>query len=53
MPKDKIQGKDGELEPRCKLDPEYQRRHRWNEERKSWPIESFLMNVPAPPIFLC
>jgi hypothetical protein len=39
-------------EPRYKLDPEYQRRHRWNVERKSRLIESFLMNVPVPPVFL-
>jgi hypothetical protein len=39
-------------EPRYKLDPEYQRRHRWSIERKSRLIESFLMNVPVPPVFL-
>lgn len=39
-------------EPRYKLDPEYQRRHRWTVERKSRLIESFLMNVPVPPVFL-
>lgn len=38
--------------PRYKLDPEYQRRHRWNQQRKSRLIESFLMNVPVPPVFL-
>jgi hypothetical protein len=42
----------GEPEPRYKLDPEYQRRHRWKVERKSRLIESFLMNVPVPPVFL-
>jgi hypothetical protein len=41
-----------EPELRYKLDPEYQRRHRWNVERKSRLIESFLMNVPVPPVFL-
>jgi hypothetical protein len=41
---------DGEL--RYKLDPEYQRRHRWSIERKSRLIESFLINVPVPPVFL-
>ncbi|WP_203225574.1 DUF262 domain-containing protein [Kocuria sp. SM24M-10] len=35
-----------------KLDPEYQRRHRWSIEQKSRLIESFIMNVPVPPIFL-
>lgn len=42
----------GEKELRYKLDPEYQRRHRWSVERKSRLIESFLMNVPVPPVFL-
>jgi len=31
----------GDPEPRYKLDPEYQRRHRWSRERKSRLIESF------------
>lgn len=34
------------------LSPKYQRRFRWDEIRKSKLIESFLMNVPIPPIFL-
>jgi hypothetical protein len=34
------------------LNPEYQRRRRWNNIRKSRLIESFIMNVPIPPIFL-
>ncbi|SRR5258706_2080186 len=34
------------------LSPEYQRRYRWDDERKSRLIESFLMNVPVPPVFL-
>lgn len=34
------------------ISPEYQRRHRWDEERKSKLIESLIMNVPVPPIFL-
>lgn len=32
--------------------PEFQRRHRWSDEKKSRLIESFIMNVPVPPIFL-
>lgn len=52
MLKEEVEGKDGRMEPRYKLDPEYQRRHRWSEERKSRLIESFLMNVPVPPVFL-
>lgn len=34
------------------LNPEFQRRHRWDATRKSKLIESFIMNVPIPPIFL-
>jgi hypothetical protein len=34
------------------LSPRYQRRFRWNKARQSRLIESFLMNVPVPPIFL-
>lgn len=34
------------------LNPEFQRRHRWDTARKSKLIESFIMNVPIPPIFL-
>lgn len=52
MLEDKIEGEGGEKEFRYKLDPEYQRRHRWSVERKSRLIESFLMNVPVPPVFL-
>jgi hypothetical protein len=45
-------GSGTERRPRYELDPEYQRRHRWSKERKSRLIESFLMNIPVPPIFL-
>lgn len=34
------------------LNPDFQRRHRWSRERKSRLIESFIMNVPIPPVFL-
>jgi hypothetical protein len=34
------------------LNPRYQRRFRWDQDRQSKLIESFLMNVPVPPIFL-
>ncbi len=34
------------------LRPFYQRRPRWDEERQSRLIESFLINLPVPPIFL-
>jgi hypothetical protein len=34
------------------LRPEYQRRLVWDDKKKSKFIESLLMNIPAPPIFL-
>lgn len=34
------------------LSPGYQRRARWDKKKKSLLIESFLMNVPVPPLFL-
>ncbi|MFH1797449.1 MAG: DUF262 domain-containing protein [Pseudomonadota bacterium] len=34
------------------LRPEYQRRSRWTNKQKSLLIESFLLNIPIPPIFL-
>jgi hypothetical protein len=52
MLKEELVGERGEMERRYRLDPEYQRRHRWSVERKSRLIESFLMNVPVPPVFL-
>lgn len=39
-------------DPSYEISPEYQRRHRWDDERKSRLIESLIMNVPVPPIFL-
>lgn len=34
------------------LRPEYQRRQVWNQQKKSRFIESLLMNIPIPPVFL-
>ncbi len=34
------------------LNPEYQRRKRWDIKQQSKLIESFIINVPIPPIFL-
>jgi hypothetical protein len=34
------------------LRPEYQRRLVWSQEKKSLFIESLLMNIPVPPVFL-
>lgn len=35
-----------------KLDPDYQRRHRWNNEYSSRLIESLILNIPIPIIYL-
>ena len=35
-----------------KLDPEYQRRHRWSPETSSRLIESLILNIPIPVVFL-
>lgn len=32
--------------------PHYQRRERWKPDRQSALIESFLLNVPVPPVYL-
>jgi hypothetical protein len=34
------------------LAPSYQRRHRWDTKKRSQLIESLLLNIPIPPIFL-
>jgi hypothetical protein len=34
------------------LEPDFQRRERWTPEKQSTLIESFLLNVPVPPIYL-
>ncbi|OHB78623.1 MAG: hypothetical protein A2Z25_16775 [Planctomycetes bacterium RBG_16_55_9] len=34
------------------LAPSYQRRKRWDETKRSHLIESLLMNIPIPPVFL-
>lgn len=35
-----------------KVRPFYQRRQRWDISRRSKLIESFIMNIPVPPLFL-
>ncbi|WP_300949385.1 DUF262 domain-containing protein [uncultured Muribaculum sp.] len=35
-----------------KLNPEYQRRRRWSRTQQSKLIESLIINVPIPPVFL-
>ncbi|MEU1091064.1 DUF262 domain-containing protein [Streptomyces sp. NPDC005892] len=34
------------------LNPDFQRRHRWDATKRSRLIESVMLNVPIPPIFL-
>ena len=34
------------------ISPKYQRRERWDDKRESELIESFLLNIPVPPIYL-
>jgi hypothetical protein len=40
------------IKEQINLSPEFQRRNRWDEERRSRFIESIIMNVPIPPVFL-
>ncbi|MBA3963501.1 MAG: DUF262 domain-containing protein [Chthoniobacterales bacterium] len=42
----------GMIENQITLNPEFQRRDRWDVERQSRFIESIIMNVPVPPVFL-
>ncbi|MBT1710751.1 DUF262 domain-containing protein [Fulvivirgaceae bacterium PWU5] len=35
-----------------KLDPDYQRRHRWDESTSSRLMESLILNIPIPIIYL-
>lgn len=34
------------------VSPHYQRRDRWDVEKQSGLIESFLLNIPVPPVYL-
>jgi hypothetical protein len=34
------------------MHPGYQRRHRWDAKKRSRLIESLILNIPIPPIFL-
>jgi hypothetical protein len=34
------------------ISPKYQRRERWDQAKESDLIESFLLNIPVPPIYL-
>ena len=43
---------DNKKDKEYELRPKYQRRITWNDEKRSKLIESFIMNIPIPPIFL-
>jgi hypothetical protein len=45
-------GLKAQIEHQIELKPEFQRRNRWNEKDRSRFIESIIMNVPVPPVFL-
>lgn len=38
--------------PEYELKPEFQRRITWDDKKRSKLIESFIMNIPVPPVFL-
>ncbi|MCZ0704586.1 hypothetical protein J2T56_003156 [Natronobacillus azotifigens] len=40
------------LSKNMKFNPEYQRRRVWTDIQKSRLIESFIINIPVPPVFL-
>jgi hypothetical protein len=40
------------IKEQINLSPNFQRRDRWDEDRRSRFIESIIMNVPIPPVFL-
>lgn len=41
-----------QIEQQINLRPDFQRRDRWNDKKRSRFIESVIMNVPVPPVFL-
>ena len=42
----------GQIDAQIDLRPNFQRRDRWNTAKRSKFIESIIMNVPVPPVFL-
>lgn len=44
--------KDIFLQPNYNLHPDYQRRITWNTAKRSKLIESLIVNIPIPPVFL-
>ncbi|HCE6814537.1 TPA: DUF262 domain-containing protein [Pseudomonas aeruginosa] len=41
-----------QIDQQINLRPDFQRRDRWTNEKRSRFIESIIMNVPIPPVFL-
>lgn len=41
-----------QIDEQINLRPDFQRRDRWSNEKRSRFIESVIMNVPVPPVFL-
>jgi len=41
-----------QIDQQINLRPDFQRRDRWSNEKRSRFIESVIMNVPVPPVFL-
>jgi len=41
-----------QIEQQIELRPDFQRRDRWSDEKRSRLVESIIMNVPIPPVFL-
>ncbi|OJH42434.1 DUF262 domain-containing protein [Cystobacter ferrugineus] len=41
-----------QIDEQINLRPEFQRRDRWSDDKRSRFIESVIMNVPVPPVFL-
>jgi hypothetical protein len=42
----------GMIKEQINLNPDFQRRDRWDQDKQSRFIESIIMNVPIPPVFL-
>src|SRR3954451_17427947 len=40
------------IKEQINLSPDFQRRGRWDQDQQSRFIESIIMNVPIPPVFL-
>jgi hypothetical protein len=40
------------IKEQINLNPDFQRRDRWDQDKQSRFIESIIMNVPIPPVFL-